>query len=506
MRNSRFVRAGWKALIILAIAAVPAFGADSVVEIIQAEDASRINGKRVEPVTAFYTNGRIEKNVRLGERATKLVLKADSGPKCGDQWPHVVVEIDDVPVLSTYVQENGYTSAPVNVAPGSHTVAVSYDNDYYEPTNAFASEPPVPLTCDRNLLVDAIGLFADANTDPGPAVPPPPSPTPAPTTPGPSPTPAPAPTPTPSPAPAPTPAPSPAPPPGPTPPPPPANADDILWTGDAEKPWNDSVSERRWPDNNEWVSFSCEDRSRFTQVTDRVAQGNRAYRIEVRDGDDSYGERCELDNGNTDAKRLHHRVLFHEGQEAWIAFQTYLPLDFSFAPDGAPVSMKNDGGLITQLKQLGSCGTPALGIVSSRTVFALRNSAGSTCESGPMRSLWKVPMVLGRWVKWLHHVRFSTDDRIGFIATWYDPDGLGLRPIEPTLDFGNRVVSNRIYTHTQKSPTGHPDPACPADDVCSHARIGIYRDRDVSGTSVVYHDGWTVANTRAAAVGNAFSP
>ncbi len=502
MRSTRIFRAAWKALIVLAIAAVPAFGADTVVEIIQAEDASKITGKRVEPVTAFYTNGRIEKSIRLEDTATKLVLKADSGPKCGDQWPHVVVEIDKVPVLSTFIQENGYTSAPVNVAPGSHVVAVSYDNDHYEPVDAFASDPPTPLTCDRNLLVDAIGLFADANTDPAPAPPPAPSPTPTPT---PSPTPAPTPNPTPVPTPVPTPTPSPSPPPGPTPPPP-ANQDDILWTGDAEKPWNDALAQNRWPNNNEWVDYSCEDRSRFTQVTDRVAQGTRAYRIEVRDGDDSYGERCELDNGNTDSKRLAHQMLFHDGQEAWIAFQTYLPLDFSFATDGAPVSMKNDGGLITQLKQLGSCGTPALGIVSSRTVFALRNSAGNTCESGPMRSLWRVPMVLGRWVKWVQHIRFSTDDRVGFVASWYDPDGLGLRAIEPTLDYGNRVVSNRIYTHTQKSPTGHPDPACPADDVCSHARIGIYRDPDVTGTSVIYHDGWTVAKTRAAAVGNAFAP
>jgi len=241
-------------------------------------------------------------------------------------------------------------------------------------------------------------------------------------------------------------------------------------------------------------------------VSDRVAQGDRAYRIEVHDGDDSYGERCELDNGNTSAKRLHYQMLFHDGQEAWIAFQTYLPLDFSFADAGAPVSFPNDGGLIMQIKQLGSCGTPALGIVSSRTVFALRNSAGAHCESGSMRSLWKVPMVMGRWVKWLQHIRFSTDPNVGFVATWYDPDGLGLRQIIPTLDFGHRVVANRIYTHTQKSPTGHPDPACPPDDTCSHGRIGIYRDPDVSGTSVIYHDGWTVAKTRAAAVGNAFAP
>jgi Polysaccharide lyase/Ca-dependent carbohydrate-binding module xylan-binding len=471
LRSSRIFRATWRALLLVAVFAVPALGASTVIDTFQGEDASVVDGKRVEPGIVFYTDGRVEHRIQIDDAANRLAVKADPGPKCGDQWPHMVVEVDGVPVLSTSVQESGVTWAPVNVAPGNHIVAVSYDNDYYEPVDAFASEPATPLTCDRNLTLDAIRLVA---TTPDPPSPPP------------------------GPAPPPTPPPSPQPPPG--------NADDILWKGDAEKAWDDSVSGKRWPDNNEWVDYSCADRSRFSQVTDRVAQGRRAYRIEVRDGDDSYGERCELANGNTDQSRLDYGVLFHRGQEAWIAFQIYLPLDYSFAPDDAPVSFPNDGGLITQLKQLGSCGTPALGIVSSRTVFALRNSAANYCESGAMRSLWRVPMVLGHWVKWVQHVRFDTDPAIGFISTWYDPDGLGLRPIIPTTDFGNRVVGNRIYTHTQKEPTDHPDPACPAYDVCSQARIGIYRDPDVSGTSVIYHDGWTVAKTRVAAESNAFAP
>jgi hypothetical protein len=528
-------RPTWRALLLVALFAVPAWGADRVVETFQAEDANVVSGKRVEPVTVFYSNGRIEKRVHIDAAANKVVVKADTSAKCGDRWPHMVVEIDGRQVLSTYVQENGFTAAPVNAPPGDHVVAVKFDNDYFEPRTAFRTVPRARLTCDRNLHVDEVDLVASTpqapvpppsplpppgtTPPPGPAPgPPPPSPPPSPApppgpapppSPQPPPTPPPGPTPPPTPPPAPPPAPpqpgpSPSPPPGPTPPP--GSQQEILWTGDAEKPWNDSVSNNRWPDNNEWVSYSCQSRDRFAQVTDRVAQSQRAYRIEVRDGDDSYGERCELENGNTESKRLHHQVLFHRGQEVWIAFQTFLPLDFAFAPDGAPVSFKNDGGLITQLKQLGSCGTPALGIVSSRTVFALRNSAGNSCESGSMRSLWKVPMVLGRWVKWVQNVRFDTDPDQGFIATWYDPDGLGLRPITPVLDYGHRVVGNRIYTHTQKSPTDHPDPACPATDVCSHARIGIYRDPDVTGTSVIWHDGWTVAKTRSAAEANAFSP
>src|SRR5262245_37703139 len=215
LRRSKTFRAGWKALLVFALAAVPAFGADTVVEIFQAEDASVIGGKRVEPATVFYTNGRIEKQIQIDTRATKLVVKADTTLKCGSEWPHMLVSIDGLDVLSTSVQENGYTEAPIDVAPGTHTVSVRYDNDYYEPTDAFASDPPKTLTCDRNLIVDAVGLFKGDTSQP-------PAPSP-PASPGQTPPPGPAPPPPPPPRPVP----SQAPPPGPTPPPPPVNESDI---------------------------------------------------------------------------------------------------------------------------------------------------------------------------------------------------------------------------------------------------------------------------------------
>ncbi|MGH2979836.1 MAG: heparin lyase I family protein, partial [Solirubrobacterales bacterium] len=464
MRTSRMLRALVRAALVLAVLAVPAFAAENVVRSIWGARFVTVDGKRVLSVNAFFTNGEVQKTVVLEERATKLVVQAEGGAKCGAEWPHIEVAVDDVPVMSEYVQGVNQTlEAPLSLPVGTHVISVRFDNDYFEPADAFASDPALPLACDRNLLLSSVQLVEEGGEAPAPSPAPPPSPTP--------------------------------PPPSPSPPPPPGPVDesDILWTGDAEQGWDDGLEDRRWPDNNEWVSYSCADRSRFRQVTSPVAQGERAYRIEVRDGDDSYGERCELENGNTSSRRLHERILFHRGQEVWIAFQTYMPPDFSFAGPGDPVSFPGDGGLLMQLKQLGSCGTPALGIVTGKGVFAMRNSARNRCESGSMKSLWTVPTVLGRWVRWLVHARFDTDPEAGFTATWYDPDGLGLRPIVPRLDLGKPVEGNRIYTHTQKSPTDHPNPACPESDDCSHARIGIYRDPDVSGTSVIYHDGWTVA-------------
>jgi hypothetical protein len=59
----------------------------------------------------------------------------------------MVVSIDGVQVMSTYVsatQWSAYT-ATTSVAAGSHTVKVTFDNDYYG-------------SCDRNLRADALTL------------------------------------------------------------------------------------------------------------------------------------------------------------------------------------------------------------------------------------------------------------------------------------------------------------------------------------------------------------
>ena len=159
-------------------------------------------------------------------RASKVVVKADGGIKCGAEWPHIEVEIDDVPVMSAFVEGVNQTlEAPVSLPAGTHVVRVRFDNDYFEPTNAFSGGTPLPLTCDRNLLLDSLELVDDRWHDDASA---------ADASPGASAS-------------------------------EPAAASslrpdrwtsaDILWTGDAEKAWDDSLEGRRWPDNNEWVGL-----------------------------------------------------------------------------------------------------------------------------------------------------------------------------------------------------------------------------------------------------------
>src|SRR3954466_5810848 len=54
----------------------------------------------------------------------------------------------------------------------------------------------------------------------------------------------------------------------------------LLWTANAER-----------PEIQEWSNHSCQNGDRVNRVTSPAAQGSRSYRIDVRDGDDAYGER-----------------------------------------------------------------------------------------------------------------------------------------------------------------------------------------------------------------------
>jgi len=257
----------------------------------------------------------------------------------------------------------------------------------------------------------------------------------------------------------------------------------------------------------EWADLSCASRSRVKRVKRADGQRGRAYRLRVNDGDDSYGERCELgmaNAGSSDIDRVGGaRVLFHNGTESWIAQRIMLDRRvYSFC--GTECSLDYDGGLVQQLKQTGSCGTPANGIVTRNlpkvgVVLEHRNSAENDCGNAPMQSLWRVPVRRGKWISILQHVHWSTDPGAGYIATWING-----RPVQPSRDGAKKRVTRpgdevRIHTWTLKDGPGVDRVRQCKSHPCAHLRNGIYRNPIVRGDSVVYVDGTTVAKTRAAA-------
>ena len=271
---------------------------------------------------------------------------------------------------------------------------------------------------------------------------------------------------------------------------------DVRFQADAKK----SVSA-------EWADLSCASASRVKQVKSPAAKGRRAYRIRLQEGDDSYGERCELGMANTSSSAIDRvggsRVLFQNGTESWIAQQIMLDRD-EYAFCGTECPLDYDGGLVQQLKQTGSCGTPANGIVARDlpkvgVVLEHRNSAENDCGNATMKSLWRVPIRRGAWVRILQHVRWSTDPGTGYIATWING-----RPVQPSLAGNSKRVTRedgevRIHTWTLKQGPGVDRLRQCVSDPCAHLRNGVYRNDTIRGDSVVYVDGTTVAKTRAAA-------
>lgn len=230
----------------------------------------------------------------------------------------------------------------------------------------------------------------------------------------------------------------------------------------------------RW--ERSWASMSCASPARVRRVLASGATSGRAYRFEVRDGDDSWGERCELGQGNPTRAGF---PLFHSGQERWISFQVYLPRDYPIATPRWNV--------INQLKQLGGLGTPALAMQVTKRRFRLLSSS-SPGDSCCTIERWSGPARRRRWVRFTLRVRFSPSSAAGRVALYGDLGGRRMRPLlRPT------------HTYTMKRDAE-------GRAVDSHVRIGLYRDPRIEGTAHLLYGGFAVAPTRARAERAAFGP
>jgi hypothetical protein len=262
----------------------------------------------------------------------------------------------------------------------------------------------------------------------------------------------------------------------------PAPSGSVLWKADAE-----SSMTSEWASNSSIpvaASPPRPDPTRIAQSTFR-AQGQRSYRFEMRNGDDSYGERAELGEGMP-ATAAYQNRWFRSGDERWIAMQYYFPADWP---------SDNTWQSVFQIKPVdGGGGGPNLGFDAGRNrlMFAGNNnvwgsSTGNIFDGvGPLPG-GSYPMTRGRWIKLTWHVVFSANPSVGSVEVFGDlADGQGMRTLVP-----------RRPRATMKYHGSTMDPA--------HLRVGIYRDPGMTATQSLYVDGVTVATTRAAAEANAYA-
>jgi hypothetical protein len=225
----------------------------------------------------------------------------------------------------------------------------------------------------------------------------------------------------------------------------------------------------------EWASYSCADKSRVQQVSSPSAQGHRAYRLEVRDGDNSWGERCEIGMGNPGRAGF---PLFHQGDERWISFQVYLPDDY-------PISTP-DWNIFFQIHQEGDGGCPPISLGVDHGQFKLYKSTSPHYVTDTSE-MWSAPAQRNRWVKFSLHIKNSTNPKDGFVALYGDLDGQGVK-----------LLLERTATHTMTIASG-------GGAMTNHARVGIYRNPAIRGTAHILFDGFTIATDRDSAEANAFA-
>jgi polysaccharide lyase-like protein len=198
-----------------------------------------------------------------------------------------------------------------------------------------------------------------------------------------------------------------------------------------------------------------------------LPRGDGSFReLTVIDGDDVYGERCEL--GQND--RRGPTAFYRPGRHLITQISVRLPPGYPLPVDTWQVVM--------QMKQAGpsnnSGGTPVIELDAFDGRWLLRQSA-SRAESSDSRKLWSVPAGVGTWTRFSLNVRYSARSTRGFIKAAADLNADG--------DFADRRErSHRIRTYTLKVETrgGAKDLLPAGRSIPSHLRAGIYHDSAIS--------------------------
>lgn len=256
---------------------------------------------------------------------------------------------------------------------------------------------------------------------------------------------------------------------------------DLTVTGDCRVVAEDS-SQAADPTSS-WGAIDCEQASRHQRRTGfddphptalGSADGNDFWRqMEVHDGDNFYGERCELGRNEHRDGQQGTFVLFRPETRRITFFSLWLPRHFDLATERWQV--------VGQMKQanpsdLAESGTdygysPVLEIDAADGRWALGNN---------WNHIWEAPARKHAWVRFAYDVRYSADPDRGWVKVFVDLNGDG--------DALDRLESQpKIHTDTLK--TEIPDPKGEENDedgikageaIPSHLRLGIYHDPKIA--------------------------
>jgi Polysaccharide lyase len=222
-----------------------------------------------------------------------------------------------------------------------------------------------------------------------------------------------------------------------------------------------------------WGEIDCQSSSRHSYVdgggdphptATGAGQGNDSYReLTVYDGDDIWGERCELGENNHRSSPV---AVYREGQRRLTYISLRLPGGFDLSEDTWQVVM--------QMKQAGpsanSGGTPVLELDAYGGQWRLRQSK-SRGYAEDSRELWAAPAQTEVWTRFAFDIRYSSKPGRGRISVGADLNADG-----DFADAGEQSPRMRTYTLKRETRGGGRDGIAPGRSIPSHLRAGLYHD------------------------------
>ena len=227
--------------------------------------------------------------------------------------------------------------------------------------------------------------------------------------------------------------------------------------------------------NHFWGRNYCASNQRVQQITTGgdthltgtgAPQGDAAFRrMTVLDGDDSFGERCELGWDNRNGPTAFYRQRARRITELSIRLPSNFPINV------------NTWQAVMQMKQAApannSGGTPMLELDAWGGRWRLRQSL-SVKDTSDSRELWSVPARLNFWTRFVFDIRYSDRKKRGYIRVGADLNGDG-----DISDPGELSRRFRTYTLKMETPGGSPDGIKAGRAIPSHLRAGIYHNDSI---------------------------
>jgi len=198
-------------------------------------------------------------------------------------------------------------------------------------------------------------------------------------------------------------------------------------------------------------------------------QGNdRFRRLTVIDGDDVYGERCEL--GHND-RLTGPTVLYEEGDRRLTFVSLRLTRSYPLGAERWQVVMQMKQ---TQPAENGG-GTPVLALEARDRRWRLMQST-SRLDSSDTRQLWSAPAHRGVWTRFAFDIVYSQERSGGSIKLYVDLNDDG-----DVADPKEESRSIRAYTLKRETAGGdESDGIAPGESIPSHLRLGVYHHPDIA--------------------------